>query len=717
MLVMVIICRALRRGFLIIEGFSMKKKATILLAALITAVFLTACGAKEIRPAGRREFAGIAAVTPTPTPQGVPTAEPVETPSPTPTEIPTSTPTPTPTPEPTPDPLLFRDVADIYPEEYKENLYRIRQAALGPEYALRYSDYRDEYVLLVYMSSDGSGFGNGETGEYCVFHLRAPEHRVYGATDPEGPRYELGPDGYLFAIFESKIVRENPFEHTEESWQIQEGDVYLGVTDDGKAWIHTADGYVVGYAFGTDRTRDERFRAGTPAEFSDHLLGEENFTIYLRLGYRCGEQALYTINRANGRVSVDTGLTLGGELCDDVVDYETDKEFRYSKPGETDVVRSFKKENEKEFLSLCAGDRILSRYYEERSNGTYEEHFRVLSATNGGEAGRLDSSIFRSDYRMFDTVGFGSDGRLLIAAYRDDFSTEIFLLDTSEEDPKDNPSYQTIILGEKYPLAEEIAKRIEETYPGVSVYYEQVALDTCRMSSYSMREKGDEAAICAFLTLLEEYMANYPAGFFPELFGEKKIGMNIYLCGSFKAEVSTAISVPAGVTNTSDAMLEIAFDIDYSSVFEQNFAHELMHAMEFRIGEYEEKNGVDFRKYWLEVLNTPDYPIADSYFDKNGKMLSDYSGTVLYDTENAWFIDAYAKSSALEDRARTFEYMYIQSAYYFEGEHLRNKAEFLCAVIREVFPSVAACENPLPWENLFGIVPIDDYLTACKADR
>ncbi|MBO4324006.1 MAG: hypothetical protein J5845_01230 [Lachnospiraceae bacterium] len=695
----------------------MKKKATIIFAAIMAAVLLTACGTKEIRPAGRRDFTGIAAVTPTPGPLITPTGEPVQMPTPTPTSTPTPTPTPTPTVEPTPDPLLFRDIADIYPEEYKENLYRIRQVALGPEYAIRYSDYRDEYVLLVYMTVDNSGFGSNETGEYCVFPLRAPEHRVYGATSSGDPRYELGPDGYLFEISDTEIVRKNPFDRTEETWRIHESDVYLGSTDDGKAWIHTADGYVIGYAFGTDRTRDERFLAGTSAEVSDRLLGEENFTLYLRLGYRCGEQALYAINRANGRVTVDTGITLGGELYDWVVDYETDSEFRYSKLSETDRVCSFKKEKKEEFLSLCAGNRILSRYYEERSNGTYEEHFRVLSALNGGEAGRLDTSIFRSDYQMFDTIGFDRDGRLLIAAYREDFSTEIFLLDTADETPKAAASYQEIVLGEKYPLAEEIAKRVEETYPGVHVYYEQAELDTCRMNSYTMRETGDEAALCEFMELLEEYMAKYPEGFFTELCGEKKIGLNIYLCGSFKAVLSTAVALPAGVTNTSDVMLEIAFDIDYPSVLEQNFAHELMHTMESRIGEYEEKNGVDFRRYWLEELNTPEYPIVDSYFDKNGKMLSDYSGTALYDSEDAWFIDAYAKSTALEDRARTFEYMYLQSEYHFKGEHLRNKAEFLCAVIREVFPSVAACENPLPWEYLFGIISAEEYLTACKADR
>ena len=610
-------------------------------------------------------------------------------------------------------------ISDVYPEEYKENLYRLDVCSLGKDYALRQGDYRDGYVLMVY-SDIRDGYGLDVTGTYCLFPLLAPERRIYGKTAPGDVRYSLGPDGTLFEIFENTGVmyRKKPYAGgMSEAWEYGSEAVVLGTTSDGKAWVHTPDGYIRGYAFGTDRTMDESFRIGTEPYVLNDLVYEKGNYLWFKIQTKGGEMSLYSVNRANGRVTTEGGLLHLGNLNDGCIEYDSEKQFQVSKLNETNRIRTFKKQYADEFVSLCAEDRILSRYFEIKGNDQYEDHFRVLSLENGGETGRLDTSIFRSDYSMFDTIGFGKEGYLLIAAYRDDFSSEIFLLDAGGEPAKADASYQIYTPKEKYPRAAETAGRIEANYPGVHVYYEQFALDHCRMYSYEMKASENETMICDFLDLLEQYMGAYPSGFFTDLAGQTKGGLDIYLCDSFRAVSKDVISVPAGLTNTSDKTIEIAFSVKYASALEQNFAHELMHAMEVRIGEYEEQNGVDFARYWREELNSPQYPFADSYLDGKGEMISDYSGTTLYDVTDAWFIDAYAKSNVLEDRARTFEYMYIASPYHFQGAHLRAKAQFLCAVIREVFPSVKASGETMRWESLFGIVPVDGYLTSCKAEH
>ena len=83
-----------------------------------------------------------------------------------------------------------------------------------------------------------------------------------------------------------------------------------------------------------------------------------------------------------------------------------------------------------------------------------------------------------------------------------------------------------------------------------------------------------------------------------------------------------------------------------------------------------------------------------------------------------WFLDSYSRSYPLEDRGRILEYLYAgpEGAYAqaFEEPHIRDKAQYLCAVIRACFPSCAGADR-LPWETLVDPVPFSQYQEAVMA--
>lgn len=678
------------------------KKLYKIIVLLGVIVLLTACG----RNGGKEPGKPRVTVTPA-SPNG-------ENPTPLPVTVtPEPTLPPTPTPTPTPDPLLRRQIADIYPEEYKENLYRMEACSIGADTTVIRTAFKDGYVFLLY-SDKSAGYVPGASGTYCIFHLRAPERRVYAETTI-ADEYCLGKGGMIYEIYEEDgiIIRKNPWTGESMQWEFEDDSVFLGETQDGKVWVHTKGGLLRGHSFEAGG-KEELISTNMPADYHDLFVGEEGDILFLGMDVK-GEQSLFLIDRKSKGIMEEGGLVRHGLINYGAISYPDSAQFRLSRVNETEKVRVFPKQHEDEYLSLCDGNLILSRWFESKGNDRYEEHFRILDIQNGGELGRLDSSIFGSDYTEFDTVGFSREGYLIVLAYRPDFSAEAFLLDVSGQKATPDNAYQVIYPGQKYPRAAEIIKRIEDKFPGVHVYYDLFSLSTRRFTAYGMTEMPSEDMLLTCLERMERIMTeNYPEGFFEDLYGESRCGLDLYLCAAFTDPTEGMISLPAGVTNTGSATLEVALCAGYATTLEQNFAHELFHASECRIREYEVANGVDFERYWKEVLNSPKYPHADSYLDGRGNMISDYSGTTVYDVNNAWYIDAYAKSNELEDRARTFEYMYLNMPYYFQSPHLLEKARFLCVVLREVFPSIAKCEEPLVWEKLSGIVPADEYLAACR---
>lgn len=154
-----------------------------------------------------------------------------------------------------------------------------------------------------------------------------------------------------------------------------------------------------------------------------------------------------------------------------------------------------------------------------------------------------------------------------------------------------------------------------------------------------------------------------------------------------------------------------------SLFFRQTMAHEFMHAMEDRIYACEQEDGISYLGYWESFAPAEDAYFY-SYFDESGLEVSDPAYTAasgLLPTQVS-FLDSYSRSYPHEDRARILEYLYAGQdssyAYLFQGGVIREKAQYLCAVIRVCFPS---CQEQLPWETLVEPVDFSQYQAAVEA--
>ena len=67
--------------------------------------------------------------------------------------------------------------------------------------------------------------------------------------------------------------------------------------------------------------------------------------------------------------------------------------------------------------------------------------------------------------------------------------------------------------------------------------------------------------------------------------------------------------------------------------------------------------------------------------------------------EDIWFVRSYARSDPAEDRATVFEAMYWEKelALLKKCVHLGEKADYICNLLRECYPSCRGTDY-LPWE-------------------
>lgn len=247
-------------------------------------------------------------------------------------------------------------------------------------------------------------------------------------------------------------------------------------------------------------------------------------------------------------------------------------------------------------------------------------------------------------------------------------------------------------------LADEIAQR-----SGVGINYTEGALEDV-VYDYQLIPSDNPIDIAATLLDIDTLLQSYPEGFFDELCVDSYTAIELYFCDRLLPTDECGIDNAAAITNLrSDGTIILAFDMNYDHLIEQNFVHEIMHAMEARLGLYAVEIGLPLLEYWY-MLNPDDFTYYYSYYDDNGTNLSyisDAEYTYTASSENAYFIDAYATSFPIEDRARILENLFAGNREYFESPGLRKKALYLTAVIRAAFPSVDKVQSA-PWESLLG---------------
>lgn len=220
------------------------------------------------------------------------------------------------------------------------------------------------------------------------------------------------------------------------------------------------------------------------------------------------------------------------------------------------------------------------------------------------------------------------------------------------------------------------------------------------------------------LGMTKAFISQYPAGIFQEMVVEPVRHIDLYFCGRLFPDAQNSIASAYGFTSQMGERRIVVMSLEDLDVLPQNLAHEFTHVMEDRIYACAQERGIDYLTYW-EALSPPD-AYYYSYFDEAGEEVSDASSTAESapeDLKEIWFLDAYSKTYPSEDRARILEYLFAgedsRYAFAFQGERLQRKAQYLCAVIRECFPSAGKAQY-LPWEQMISVPPFSEFREAVQ---
>ena len=233
-----------------------------------------------------------------------------------------------------------------------------------------------------------------------------------------------------------------------------------------------------------------------------------------------------------------------------------------------------------------------------------------------------------------------------------------------------------------------------------------------------------------------DFLDTLPDGMVSEVFSPNSEKLEVCFTHSITGEEESGALSSAGgyVTSVYDEKSEkecrrMVIDMSDPQTFVQYLPHEFFHLMENRFWDCEteiyliqdgmkEREGeltpgekikesiiLDWAVQWADM--SPD----DGYIydlDESLCYNSDYEMDYVYmsepDMEQVYFVDSYSRTFPNEDRARIFEYLYMefvreQDADWLKYEHLREKSRYLCQLIRCCYPS-ADGEEKNPWEEV-----------------
>lgn len=258
---------------------------------------------------------------------------------------------------------------------------------------------------------------------------------------------------------------------------------------------------------------------------------------------------------------------------------------------------------------------------------------------------------------------------------------------------------------------------------GVRVLYGQqgASFNDEGYTGYLGQAETDPLVIHLAMEQLRRFTESYPEGIFREMLTEPVQQLVLYLSGPLSPDGENSLLSAVGFTAILGDTRVVVMNLEYAgslSFFRQSLAHEFMHVMEDRIYAMEAERGIPYLSYW-ESFEPAEDAYFYSYFDASGLEISDPTYTAaseLLPTEVS-FLDSYSRSYPNEDRARILEYLYAGEggayAYLYQGGRIREKAEYLCAVIRACFETCRAAET-LPWETLVEPVDFSEYRSAVE---
>lgn len=601
-------------------------------------------------------------------------------------------------------------LGECYESTAVDNVYDMGLQDVIGGYTIDRGVMRDGYLLLSLRKATETGPDTTEVEKRaCLIHIGS------GTVLANVPQDSHFSD--FFPLEDGWSIRWEDDRHVLMDAKLQEcaspalpGGQYLGDLN-GEAWF-----FLGGKILSVDLSdgHQKEFSAGDTVA-GDSLICAADGTIFFGMTDSAYSPAIYGLTPDTGAFTKVTGLRGIALPVGNKVLYNSNSAWYYTTPSATDITLSFPKQNADEQAWRCAGDRMVSTlliYHDlGETSFSYDQEFRLYDLTNGGLCGTLSTVQF-PEFQEIQPLDYDLSGYVILSAVSQDGTSHLLLWDTAALTAQPDPQFSSIqgFADENERLAKQLGDQC-----GIQIYVDELGMQYF-LSSYRLTPCQDEFLLHEALVSLESCLREYPAGFFTDLLGtgntgiEKKQGLRIFLSDRLLGDSVSGLNAAAGLSDQYGNYLCIALDVNDHYSFRQTLAHEMMHTMEYRLVEFASEKSLDPESYWQNTLNSPQFPYFYSYRDGSGIPVTESTEFNLENGGEEWFIDVYARTFPIEDRARVFENLYTDQRYALEPQPITEKAKFLCALIRAAFPSVGSTTEPMCWEAYTGIVDLQQYL-------
>lgn len=586
-------------------------------------------------------------------------------------------------------------LAQLYGQTDMAHVYSLERIALDG-CSVQNADMKGGYIML---TMNNSAPDLPDSGELVLFPVGDPDASVSMGASPDCFYYLL--DGGIVAGVSDDSHYTLYNDCLQEICHGQGEGQFIGVSNDGSLWF---------------------FSAGE--QLLLHQAGEQVLTLdagdllYCNyVGQSNGKAYFDAISDTRGQIylciDLQTLLCTEQEMLHDTFDvsngmvcYSSDDYWYTACLDDPLTVLAFTKPYSDATMWQMDDHYLISQqlvFDDSTSSRSYR--YCVYDMRNGGLYGQYtegELAEHKASMRAYD------QGLILYSDTDDKQSTtKLYLWDLREQSsPQPARYYKKLDFHVDQARVDDLIGILHNIYD-INIYYDEQSLAATSIS-YQLVPCTDMKQIGYALVMLRECMAEYPRDFFDEIRTSDFHQVQYILCYGHIPKGSNIYKDAAATASWKNDTLTMTFDIQNWWNMRIHFLHENTHLMEKRLeAEAWKINQTDYNQYWYEQLNSPECPSMQSYmWAQEGDNLKGVYG---FNRENAWYIDAYSKSTMLEDRARTMDRgIHSQYAACYQSPHIERKLRFLNALIREVFPCVHNSETEMFWEARTGIVDLHE---------
>lgn len=371
--------------------------------------------------------------------------------------------------------------------------------------------------------------------------------------------------------------------------------------------------------------------------------------------------------------------------------------YGYSKDMENTYCIAYENESECYNGTFFLDKSLLSTYYtkstDDGSKTTY--YFQFYDLNTGYLYKKIKYQGLSSDGFMNEPCVYMEEEQVLVGSVFDSKVNCIYLWDLSaaanESDVSKSYRYPYQISNEPdYETLDQLQKRADAIGDRFGVIIKTGLNCKTDFYGYQATQTYEAHLIAKTLDVLEDALEKYPVDFFVQIgdYGKKKLV--IYLIKDLSGHAEGTISYAAGLYNGYNEEQFMVLNCEDYMIMEGTIYHELCHA----IDAYLLRNGdcYNYGEEW-NVLNPEGFEYEYTYNEENEitKEYCSYGDK----PEAVYFIDMYAKTFPIEDRARLMESVLRDGMdIYKEYPHLMMKLE---AMYKEVF----SCFDTSNWNGDF----------------